>query len=250
MHFLARCSYDGADYCGFAKSPPFTTVQETIEQTLIRLFGANSPYNQSIAGGSRTDKGVHALDQCFTFHAPHQIATDKLTSILNQHLPGSIRINSISSIDDEYNLHQQIYSKTYLYMIYHAQTMSPFLARYVWHETRCFPENQWSALFELLQGKKDFRFFAKEAHRYGSTICNLEQAKAWLIPKIPATVLSFKGNRFLYNMVRRIIGFSHMMLLKKAPLPSTYQDLISQYSSWTILRAPSNGLYLYQTQTK
>ncbi len=249
MHFLARCSYDGADYAGFAKSPPKNTVQETIEQTLIRLFEDQYPC-QSIKGGSRTDKGVHAFDQCFTFQAPYQIGTEKLKAILNRHLPGSIRINSIAGIDDQYNLHQQITSKTYLYIIYHEKVISPFLSRYVWHETRFFSENHWNALLELLQGEKDFRLFAKEAYRYESTICNLEQARAWSVPNMPATILCFKGNRFLYNMVRRMIGFSHMMLQKKAPLPSTYQELTSKYASWMTLRAPANGLYLYQTQTK
>jgi tRNA pseudouridine38-40 synthase len=246
-HFLARCSYDGADYSGFAKSPPHSSIQETIEEALSRLFGNNSPINQGVAGSSRTDKGVHALDQCITFHAPPGINPYTLKSILNHHLPSSIRILSLNPVPDSYNLHRQIGSKSYLYLIYHNQDISPFLGRYVWHEERQFSQEQWNELFKIMEGERDFRVFAKESYRYESTICRLEKISAFSLPEIPATALYFKANRFLYNMIRRIVGFTFLVLLRQVGIPSTFEELIDKYGKWTTQRAPASGLYLYRT---
>ncbi len=247
MHFLARCSYDGADFSGFTKSPPQRSIQETIEESLIRLFGNIPPVNLGISGGSRTDKGVHALDQCITFHIPEGIKQQALKSILNHHLPTSIRILSLQAVPEDYNLHRNIKSKSYIYLIYHHQEISPFLGRYVWHEKRFFTQEQWNSIFICFQGVKDFRVFAKEPYRYDSTVCHLEKIEAVSLPEIPATVLFFQANRFLYNMIRRIIGFSFLMLLRQVRVPDTFEELIDEYKKWTTQRAPANGLYLYRT---
>jgi tRNA pseudouridine38-40 synthase len=247
MHFLARCSYDGADFSGFAKSPPHKSIQESFELSLHRLFGDISPVNQGIAGGSRTDKGVHALDQCITFHTPAGISPHNLKSILNHHLPLSIRVQKLCSVPENFNLHRSIESKAYIYLIYHTQDISPFLGRYVWHEARKFSEEQWNTVFKVIEGERDFKVFAKEPHRYESTVCNLTQIRALSLPEIPATVLYFKANRFLYNMIRRIIGFAFLILLRQVKVPSSFEELLADYGKWATQRAPANGLYLYRT---
>jgi tRNA pseudouridine38-40 synthase len=247
MHFLARCSYDGADFSGFAKSPPQISIQETFEHTLTRIFGDQDPVNQGISGASRTDKGVHALDQCLTFHAPDSLQAQKLKTILNHHLPPSIRVLSVAPLPENYNLHRKIVSKSYIYLIYHSQDISPFLGRYTWHEIRKFPEEQWNEVFRLFQGERDFKVFAKEPRRYESTVCNLSHIQAYSIAYIPATILYFRANRFLYNMVRRMVGFTQLLLQRQVKVSSSFEELIDHFGCWTTQRAPASGLYLYRT---
>jgi tRNA pseudouridine38-40 synthase len=250
MHCLLRCSYDGTDYAGFAKSPPSRTIQESFEEVLIRLFGVEFATSQKIAGASRTDKGVHALDQCVCFHVPDVIDVQNIKRIFNQHLPTSIRVNSVSQVSATFNLHRNIHYKAYIYLIYHSPELSPFLARYVWHDKRSYDAASWNAIFDLMQGERDFISFAKEPKRYPSTICNVESMRAFSLNDIPATALYFRADRFLYNMVRRIAGFSQLLLHHQASLPSTYEQLLERYASWTTQRAPAKGLYLYRTFLK
>ncbi len=250
MKFLARCAYDGADYYGFARSQGKTTIQKTIEETLIRIFHNFLPCHEGIVGGSRTDKGVHALDQCFTFHAPDHLESQYLLNLLNHHLPASIRVHSVSQVGGDFHLPSLIESKNYIYLISHSPNLSPFLSRYLYSNVHQYPASDWNQFFALMQGKHDFRAFAKESYRYNSTICNLKEIYAAYLPEKELTLLFFTADRFLYNMIRRIIGFAEMLLKKKARQASSFDELVEKYHCWCSHRAPAQGLYLYKTHLK
>ena len=60
---LMTIEYDGTGFAGWQRQPDVRTVQGVIEQTLTELCG----HPVMIDGVSRTDAGVHAMDQKATF---------------------------------------------------------------------------------------------------------------------------------------------------------------------------------------
>ena len=60
--YLVTVAYDGSEFDGWAIQPAKFTVQGYIEEILSKVFQKKI----SILAASRTDKGVHALDQKFT----------------------------------------------------------------------------------------------------------------------------------------------------------------------------------------
>ena len=63
-NFLVKISYNGTMFYGFQRQPKYkNTVQEEVETLLSKLLNENI----TIFGAGRTDKGVHALNQCFNF---------------------------------------------------------------------------------------------------------------------------------------------------------------------------------------
>ena len=56
-------AYDGTDFHGWQKQPVDLSVAECLEKTYEKIFKQSI----NIVGGSRTDAGVHALNQVAMF---------------------------------------------------------------------------------------------------------------------------------------------------------------------------------------
>ena len=73
-YYKAIVSYQGTYFHGWQSQKNNITVQDCIESTLYRIFN----FHQRIIGASRTDAGVHAYGQVFSFYAPSVIDQIKL----------------------------------------------------------------------------------------------------------------------------------------------------------------------------
>jgi tRNA pseudouridine38-40 synthase len=242
IKILAHVAYDGSDYFGFSISVGKKTIQQTIENTLIRIF--NEPlFPLHLEFTSRTDKGVHAFDQLITFFAPDYFDDQKLLLILNQRLPLDIRIQSLITVPDSFFLRDRVKSKVYQYSL-SEDRKNPFTSRYSWILSKNPDIDKLNQVLQLMVGCRDFALFAKERYRYSSTVCNISRISCQPIFALSKIEIEIEGDRFLYNMVRRIIGFSVFLTIKKKNIPSTFEELISCYKSQTNMRAPACGLTL------
>ena len=239
---LAHVAYDGSDYYGFSVSVGKKTIQDTIESTLGNIFD-DPKLPSHIDFTSRTDKGVHALDQVITFSAPDYFEDNKLLLILNQRLPTDIRFQSLVSVPESFNLRDRVKSKVYRYIISEDQK-NPFVSRYCWVIPKKPDEKKLNQFLQLMAGEHDFSTFAKESYRYATTVCHIFRIECKSTTSLSEIEIEIEGNRFLYNMVRRIIGFSVFLTLKQKSIPSTFEDLIDGYKSQTNMRAPACGLTL------
>ncbi len=58
--YLLSFSYDATDYHGYQKQPGLNTIEQAIEDALTNI---NNNQKVVIHASSRTDQGVHALNQ-------------------------------------------------------------------------------------------------------------------------------------------------------------------------------------------
>ena len=72
--YLITVAYDGSNFAGWAKQPNKFTAQGYIEGILGKVFSQKI----SILAASRTDKGVHALNQKFTLRLNLNFSEKKL----------------------------------------------------------------------------------------------------------------------------------------------------------------------------
>ena len=70
----ATVRYDGAGFAGWQVQPLQRTVQGVLQDTLSRIAG--EPVH--IRGAGRTDAGVHALGQVFSFHWPNDLSPGRM----------------------------------------------------------------------------------------------------------------------------------------------------------------------------
>ena len=86
--FFMIVEYDGTAYCGFQRQQNGPSVQQALEEALLRLTG--EPV--SVVGSSRTDAGVHARGLCAHFDSATRVPPEKLAFALNTMLPFDIRV--------------------------------------------------------------------------------------------------------------------------------------------------------------
>lgn len=77
-HIAFKISYDGSEFKGFQKNRGIVSVQGEIENALKPIVG-----DVEISAVSRTDAGVHAFSQIFSFSYDTNIPCDRLAQVLN-----------------------------------------------------------------------------------------------------------------------------------------------------------------------
>ena len=244
--YLASISYDGSDYFGFAKSSGKATIQQEVEKALASLFKMEEVFDPDVKCASRTDAGVHALGQLIVFFLPfNMIPCIKLTEMINSCLPSLIKFNLITEVEESFTLYSCVLNKEYIYLL-SRKPLSPFLSRYVGYFEYEFKFDRLRSIISLFEGEHDFSVFSKDSKQYKSTICSLFTSQVFLLDDKDLIVFHFKGNRFLYNMVRRLIGCALSLAASKIDsIPTTFSDFTSSaYLKFTTQKASPNGLYL------
>ena len=121
--------YDGTKYHGWQSQPGVApTIQGTIESTLETFFNRKCP----IQAASRTDAGVHALDQVAATTIEHPITTSGFVKAINNRLPPEIAIRQAREVDLDFNPRFQNRAKMYCYRIYVDKVRRPMLDRTHW----------------------------------------------------------------------------------------------------------------------
>lgn len=110
MKYLINLEYDGSKFHGYQTQKSKLTVEGEIEKNLSKIFNENI----NALASSRTDKGVHALDQYCHFESNKFINPKKLKYSLNTMLNKSIYIKSIKKVKDEFNSRYNVSKKEYI----------------------------------------------------------------------------------------------------------------------------------------
>lgn len=198
VYRLELC-YDGSRYKGWQKQGNTSpTIQEKIETALSRLLGEEI----ECAGSGRTDAGVHARRQVLSFHAP-SLDCDKVLSELRQHLPEDIGALSLCEAPPRFHARLSCTGKTYLYRLWYSSEPCVFERKYVWrHEgTLNVPEMEKAAA--ALCGRHDFAAFSTGRTKKSTvrTVASIRMEDTGRELR-----LYFRGDGFLYNMVRILTG--------------------------------------------
>jgi len=235
-----RCivEYDGTNFSGFQVQPGKRTVQSRIE------FGLNLFLKEDIKifASGRTDAGVHALGQVFNFSTETKIPFSNIKKSLNNFIDDDITIVDIEEVN--INFHSRFYSvsKTYLYKIYNSKVRSSIHRNYSFHVSERLDIDLMQRTADKLIGKKDFKSFMASRSGKVNTVREIYYIR---INKTDDFIeLEFKGNGFLYNMVRIIVGM--LVDVSKGVIDIEEIDDIIKSKDRTRLRhtAPASGLYL------
>lgn len=111
--YLVAIAYDGSNFAGWAKQPKEFTVQGYIENILSKVFSQKI----SILATSRTDRGVHALDQKFTLRLNFFLASLKLKLILTKSLREYVIVKCVRRVNTSFHPLKDVIKKEYRYYI-------------------------------------------------------------------------------------------------------------------------------------
>ena len=199
MRYKATVCYDGTAYSGWQIQPNHTTVQQVIENALLQLFGTQTP----IVGSGRTDAGVHAEGQVFSFESDTNIPEKRLYKAINAYLPSDIRVLDCKTVSANFNARYSAKRKTYCYNLYQSEIENPFKERFA---VKVFPLDLdlMKKGAELLVGQHDFKAFCSTGSSVKTTVRTIYSIK--ITQRKKDISITICGNGFLYNMVRIIAG--------------------------------------------
>lgn len=242
LNWHLQLSYDGRDFRGWQANHEERTVQHEIRWRLRQLFRIP---DLQLYGTSRTDSGVHALDQHANFLTPAStpVTLEQLRYVLFRWLPEDISIDQITFEPVDFNVRRSSRGKAYTYVIYHGQPRpNPLLIPFIWRQPKQLDINKMRQAAQYLVGTHDFTTFCNQ----GS--CDPNPVKTlWKIEiheKDHFLYISVVGNSFLYKMVRNIVGF--LVSVGKGNFePDVAPDFLAKRERIILENtAPAQGLYL------
>ncbi len=192
--------FDGSGFAGWQFQPGIRTVQGELQSALAKILGRPVKIN----GCSRTDAGVSARNYVANFYWDSAIPLNRICRALNFHLPREILVKEVAEAPPEFHARYSARSKTYLYRI--LRDRSPLRMSRAWEY--CFPleSDRMRRALELFAGRHDFCAFChlRLADESASAFCTVTRAS--LVEHGDEILVTVKGDRFLYKMVRRIVG--------------------------------------------
>lgn len=202
-----RLAYEGTRYSGWQFQPGQMTVQGTLAAAIHSISGEEIMPR----GSSRTDAGVHALDQVVCFSSVKDLAAGVWVRALNAKLPPDITVLDGREAAPGCDPTRTAVKKRYRYRI-HDAPWRPVLDRHlVWRWKSRLDAAAMQAAAEVLVGEHDFTSFETTPSTRLSkvrTIHALEVSRPPLHDDAPGAEvwIEVEGNGFLYNMVRIIAG--------------------------------------------
>jgi len=191
--YFLEIAYKGTNYSGFQVQENAVTIQSEVEKAFEILH--RNPV--SLTGSSRTDTGVHALQNFFHFDYENDL-NPQLLYKLNALLPKDIAIKHLFKMPSEAHCRFDATSREYVYRIHRfknpfLQTTSYFfpykLDLDLMHEAAC-----------MVKAQTNFYAFSKTNTQVKNFNCSIHQSQ--LIAESDELLYNIEANRFLRGMVR------------------------------------------------
>ncbi len=232
--FRAIVAYDGARFHGWQFQPGLPTVQGEIEAAIYAVTGARP----RVDGAGRTDQGVHALGQVAAFTVATRLGAERLRLALNHHLPADVRLLRCQEASPRFSPRFDAHWRMYWYLL--AREATPFTrgrayTPWFWPEVE-----RMNTGLQFLLGEWDFNAYTVASE--GPYSCRIHEAH-W-DPTADGLRLTIRANRFLYRMVRIIVGTSIRVGTGRLR-PEAMGEILGGGDRRAAGRlAPAEGLYL------
>lgn len=193
-------AYRGTNYHGYQIQPNAITIQEIVQKHMSKVL--NEPI--TIVGCSRTDTGVHANGYVFNVHTSSKIAIRGLLRGCNDLLPNDISFLSCEEVSEEFHSRFDCKYKEYIYLIHNSESKNPFTDDLQLHYRRPINIDLLKEASKHYIGTHDFRSFSSVKDDNIDTIRTIYDFNIESYGNLVKVLV--KGNGFLYNMVRILVG--------------------------------------------
>ena len=157
MRYLINLSYNGSLFYGYQIQNNKVTVEGEIEKTLSKIL--NTKINTIAA--SRTDRGVHALNQYCHFDYDKSINLKKLTHSMNSLINDGIYIRKITKVNDDFHARYNVVQKEYIYKINMGE-YNPIEKDYVYQYNKPIKKELIEEFIKLMNGEHNFKSFTSD----------------------------------------------------------------------------------------
>lgn len=230
--------YDGSRFHGWQMQENAETVQGHLAVAIERILG----HRVTIYGCSRTDCGVHANTFCCNFRTDKDTACEKIKVGVNALVPESIAVLSAEEKDDSFNARFDCKGKEYVYKVWNSRVRNPFLVNKALHHPIHINEELLDNECKAFIGYQDFSAFCAS----GTEVVDKRRTIYDFSVKREGDMVLFyvKGDGFLYNMVRIMVGTLLDINSGKIPVGCLSDIISSKDRVRAGITAKACGLYL------
>ena len=206
--------YQGKNYAGSqiqfnedGTERPIPTVQGELEKAICTLKRVEKTHNnprpiKTVFSG-RTDAGVNSVGQTVHVDLDEPIVASRFVRSINGLLPKDISISDVCEVDENFHSQKSAKKRQYRYVFLNRSQRKAFDGDLLRVRYDLNLERMNKALSYLI-GKHDFSSFRNQGSSNPYTDCEVYEAKCWRNEDM--VIVDITANRFLYNMVRIIVG--------------------------------------------
>lgn len=241
MRYFLEISFKGTSYAGWQVQPDQPSIQGEVEGVLGKIFDQHIP----VTGAGRTDAGVHAHQIFAHFDAPKPLP-ERPFKALNQMLPPDISVQRIIPVAEDAHARYDATARSYRYFIHKQKDPMLYDRSFFFPFEIDLPSMQQAA--SLLLGEKDFAPLSRHNPDLKHTRCTIQSAHWEVFSDTSQYVFHITANRFLHNMVRRIVGGLLHIGVGKMRLED-WQRTLDQGTALPLNKTiPPQGLFLWSVQ--
>jgi tRNA pseudouridine38-40 synthase len=237
-HIRLVVEYDGTQLCGWQRQANGPTVQGHLEEALGKLLA----HEAAVTGASRTDAGVHAR-----FRTARTIPLHGIRRGLNSLLPRQIAVRDAAEVPDDFHPRFSATGKHYRYTILARPDRSPRWRDRAWHHPEPLSIEAMAAAAASLLGEHDFAAFRAAGCTAATTTRRLDAIEL-SAPDPERLVLDVRGNAFLRNMVRILVGTLAEVGAGRRHPGQVAEILASRDRTRAGITAPPHGLELMEVR--
>lgn len=200
-NFRILLQYDGTKYQGWQKQ---TSTENTIQGKLEALLTKMCERSVEVNGAGRTDAGVHALGQVANFRVETDKTAEEIMQYMNQYLPQDISVISCKEAGERFHARLNATGKHYQYSIWNSPKKPVFNRNYTHQVPEALDMNAITEAISYLVGTHDFQSFTSTKRGKKSTVRTIDAID--IERKGEGLIFHFRGDGFLYHMVRILMG--------------------------------------------
>jgi tRNA pseudouridine38-40 synthase len=260
--YFLEVAYKGANYSGFQTQKNANTIQAEVEKAFSIVFRLPFPQLEEgqgirMTGSSRTDAGVHALQNFFHFDTSpplhlwrglglaHRSFSEgggeaDLVYKMNAILPDDIVVKKIFPVAEDAHCRFDALSREYKYFIYRDK--NPFLKGRAFYFPYKLDIEILHQAAMLIKEYDDFTSFSKRNTQVKSFTCKIQESE-WIVEN-DCLVYRVKANRFLRGMVRALTATMLNIGRGKLLLDQFREIIEAKDCTKTSFAVPSQGLFL------
>ena len=201
--YKAIIAYDGTHFNGFQKQPNGRTVQEEMEKTLKKMANGKEI---TVFGSGRTDAGVHAMGQVIHFDYPEERPLERMRFALDTQSSEDIAVKAVEIVSDDFHARYLVKEKTYQFRVDIGKPRSPFRRHYASYFPYPLDLSKIQRALPDLIGTHDFTSFCASGSSIEDKVRTIYEAKMEVNEAGDELLCTFRGNGFLYKMIRILVG--------------------------------------------
>ncbi len=244
--YLVEIQYLGFRYHGWQFQHGLKTLQGMLEKTFTFLF---KDEKFKILGAGRTDAMVSAKSAYFELFTNSELELETFQKELDENLPPDIKVININTVDNQFNVIQDVNQKTYHYYFASVEEKYPFASQFMNCIQHPLDFSKMKEAAKLFEGEHEFKYFMVGESENKNTVRKIKESRieenieltASFFPQ-KSVVFIVTGKGFMRYQIRLMMGALIRIGRNEISLQDLENALQGNEPNFEKLNAAASGL--------